>query len=117
MLDLEGVLRRHIACIAFTGLCSGGNTSGSIIFHARLAYIVVSLVATTLSVVLLTVRSSRNHLRALGTHVIRLLCDDGEARLRILAEAVPQIVWTAIPVEVSAPRDGRWTGHPQVCAW
>jgi diguanylate cyclase (GGDEF)-like protein/PAS domain S-box-containing protein len=108
MLDLEGVLRRHIECIAFTGLCSGGNTSGSIIFHARLAYIVVSLVATTLSVVLLTVRSSRNHLRALGTHVIRLLCDDGEARLRILAEAVPQIVWTAIPVEGVDYCNQRW---------
>ncbi len=27
----------------------------------------------------------------------KLFCDDGEARFRMLAEAIPQIVWTAIP--------------------
>jgi diguanylate cyclase (GGDEF)-like protein/PAS domain S-box-containing protein len=47
--------------------------------------------------VLLTVRSLPNRLRSLGIAAIRHFCDDGEARFRMLAEAIPEIVWTAIP--------------------
>ncbi len=96
MLNLEGGLPRISSRASPSwDLCLGGNTSGSMIFHARFVYIAVSILAATLTAALLTARSLRT--RPLVTAVIKLLCDDGDARLRTLAEAIPQIVWTAIP--------------------
>jgi diguanylate cyclase (GGDEF)-like protein/PAS domain S-box-containing protein len=60
--------------------------------------VVSAFAAVTLcALALFTIRPMRNLLRSLRTAVIKRLCDDGEARLRALAEAIPQIVWTAIP--------------------
>jgi diguanylate cyclase (GGDEF)-like protein/PAS domain S-box-containing protein len=50
---------------------------------------------TVFTVIGFTLRSNR--MRAMRTAAVHALGDDGEARFRTLAEAIPQIVWTALP--------------------
>lgn len=57
-------------------------------------YVIVSVLGAiaVLAVLRIMLRSSR-----IRTAVVHGLGDDGEARFRTLAEAIPQIVWTALP--------------------
>ncbi len=68
------------------------------------AFVVVPLCA----VALFTFRPTRNLLRSLRKALVQLFYDDGEARLRTLAEAIPQIVWTATPAGVVDFCNQRW---------
>jgi len=60
-------------------------------------YVIVAALGamTVFAVIGFTLRSNR--MRAIRTGVVHALGDDGEARFRTLAEAIPQIVWTALP--------------------
>lgn len=49
-----------------------------------------------------------NAVRTLRRALVSALRDDGEARFRTLAEAIPQIVWTAIPGEGVDYCNQRW---------
>ena len=82
------------------------DTPRSIMLYANYAFMLVAvLVAGVFSAVtLITIRHERKAhgslpgaFRNLGRAMRSVLRDDGEVRFRTLAEALPQIVWTAIP--------------------
>jgi diguanylate cyclase (GGDEF)-like protein/PAS domain S-box-containing protein len=78
------------------------------IYNHRLAFVLVAMAVSGVSLFALR-RPHRgsswgpeaflSSVRTLRRAMVNALRDDGEARFRTLAEAIPQIVWTAIPGE------------------
>ena len=99
--------------------------------HAGSIYLVVSapVVIAVAAVALSTIRRARKTHSSLAAAFLKPMRvmrsafrDDGEARFRTLAEALPQIVWTAIPGKGVDYCNRRWfelTGftEPQTLGW
>jgi len=74
------------------------ETSFSTLYTVRISFLGIVVISVTSFLVMLLAISTSFLDQILGTQKdIAHAAQDGESRFRILAEAIPQIVWTAIP--------------------
>ena len=70
------------------------DTSEWMMLYRDYEYAIVSVLGAVVVLAVIRFMLRSNRIRTAG---VRASGDDGEARFRTLAEAIPQIVWTALP--------------------